>query len=143
MRTARAARRRPWSAEWPRRPGRTRCCARPRPPPRGRRGRSLDACSEDDDGVEVELAAHEATGYLRTLAGRDHAVEPFAGRTGDGDEDDVGVDAVEHGVDLVEAAEDGYALETAAAQARVVVHEADDLLAGGLAQLAEEAAAAA
>src|SRR6516162_3123561 len=116
MRTARAARRRPWPAEWPRRPGRTRCCARPRPPPRGRRGRSLDACSEDDDGVEIELAAHEATGYLRPLAGSDHAVEPLARSAGHRDEDDVGVDAVEHGLDLVEAAEHWHALEPPAPQ---------------------------
>src|SRR6516162_3227398 len=99
MRTARAARRRPWPAEWPRRPGRTRCCARPRPPPRGRRGRSLDACSENDDGVEIELAAHEATGYLRLLAGRDHAVQPLARGARHGDEDDVGPNAVADGAD--------------------------------------------
>ena len=69
------------------------------------------------------------------------AVEPVARRVRDRHEHGVGMRLREHPVDLVEPAEDGHALDPPAPQPRVVVDEADDLLARGLAQLAQQAAA--
>ena len=59
----------------------------------------------------------------------------------DRDEHGVGVRRSQDPLDVERPAADGHAEQPAAEQARVVVDEADDALARGLAQLAEQAAA--
>lgn len=93
----------------------------------------LDACPHDDDRIEIALAPHEAAGYIGSLAAADDGVQPLAGRMRNRDEDDVRPYLAEHALDLVETAQHGNALHPAAAQAGVVVDEADNLFARSLA----------
>src|SRR5262249_47128094 len=114
-------------------------CGRSLPRVRAAPPSSLADCAQDDAGIEVGLAAHESAGYLRLRATLDDKVEPLARRIRDGDKHGLGASRAEDPVDLVRTAEHRNTLETPAAKPRVVVHEADDHLAGRLAELAHEA----
>src|ERR1700749_1185304 len=87
---------------------------------------SVRSRSEDDAWIEVDLAVHEPAVDAGIGTGRDDRVEPFARRVRDRDEHDVRFGALEQAGDLGRAADDRDAVEAAAAQARVVVDEADD-----------------
>ena len=119
-----------------------------RPRPRGgrervrRRRRSLCAAPEDGDGVEVGLAPDEPAGHIDRGARAHDGVEPVARGLRDRDQHGVGLGGVEDPVDArASRRATGHALQPPAPQARVVVDEADDVLAGRLAELAEQAAA--
>src|SRR5262249_31867264 len=128
-------------AGWRGRPDRTRH-SRLRGRPARRPGRSLDARSQDDDRVEIELAADEPAAHVDALAAGDDGVETTTRRLRERDQHDVRPRLREYLRDLVEAAEHRHALHAPPPQLRIVVDEADDVLARSLAQLAQEAAAA-
>ena len=105
---------------------------------------SLGAGAEHDARIEVDLAPDEPAVDPGVGAGVDDRVEAIARRVRDRHEHDVRL------VPLRGAAasscvppSDRHAVDAPAAQARVVVDEADDALAGRLAQLAHQAAAGA
>ena len=68
-------------------------------------------------------------------------VEPRSRGVRDRDQDDIGIRSLEQPRHLVHRADDLHAVDAAAPQARVVVDEPDDTLAGGLAKLPHQAAA--
>src|SRR5579871_3932488 len=102
--------------------------------------RSFRHGAEDDARVEVEVTPDEPARDFGFAAGREHGVESLARRVGDRHEHDVGLCTDENSVELRGAAENLDAVHAASAQVRVVVHEAHDTLASGLAELAHEAA---
>src|SRR2546421_108704 len=98
------------------------------------------AGAEDDAGIEIGLATHEAAGYLCACAAFDDEVEPIAGSVGNRHEDGFGRGRVEDVLDLLRGAENGDTLKAPSAQAGVVVDEADDVFAARLSQLSQETA---
>src|SRR5579864_9372405 len=107
----------------------------------------LSACSLGGDaeryGVrDFDLAAHEAARYSSPLAGLQHSLQALLRRRGDRHQDGVGGKPADGPADVFETADDRDPLDAAAAQRGVVVDEADDALAGRLAQLAQQASSA-
>src|SRR5580765_1918098 len=94
---------------------------------------SVAGCPEDGVRIEVSVATNEAARHLRQRAGIDDQAEAFARSIGNRDENRVRARAREHSLDLSGPAEHGDALEPSARQLRIVVHEADYLLACRLA----------
>src|ERR1700693_4092665 len=94
---------------------------------------SVDSCAENGAGIEVGVATNEAARHLRERAGVDDQPEALARGVWNRDENAVRVHARENTLDLAGPREHGHALQPSPRQARIVVHEADDLLARGLA----------
>src|SRR5947199_10662376 len=105
--------------------------------------RSLAGGAEDDAWVEIGLAAHEPAGYLGPGAGLDDDVEALPRGVRDRHEHGLGARRREDALDVVDAADDGNALEAPPAQAPIVVDERDHRLARRLTELAQEASAGA
>src|SRR6476661_1922069 len=94
---------------------------------------SVAACAEDGVRIEVSVATNEAARHLRQCAGVDDQAEAFARSVGNRDEDRVRSRAGEDALDLSGSAEHEDALEPSPGQLRIVVDEADHLLAWRLA----------
>ena len=92
--------------------------------------------AENDARVEVGLAPYEAAGDIGARAGGDDRVEPVTPRRRDRDEDRIGRGRADDAPDLEAPAVHPHALQALATKPWVVVHEADDELAGALPQLA-------
>src|SRR5919197_6160345 len=105
-------------------------------------GRSVDGGAEDGTRIEVGLAPHEPARHLCQRAGVDDEAEPLARGIRNRHEDGVGPRSREDLLDRFEASENRRSLQAPAREARVVVDETDNLLARGLAELAQEAAPA-
>src|SRR5439155_23281094 len=107
-------------------------------------GGALIGCgAEHDARIEDLVASHEPARHVGERAGVDDEPELLARRIGNRDENRVRARPDEDRLDLHQSAQNGDALQPPAREARLVVDEADDLLAAGLAQLAEQASAAA
>src|SRR6202795_2934945 len=94
---------------------------------------SVGCCAEDGARIEVGFATDEAAGNLRKRARVDDQPEALARRVGNRDENGIRACARENSLDLSGAAQHGHALQSSPRQSRIVVHEADHLLAGRLA----------
>src|SRR4029077_7919523 len=101
-------------------------------------GGSVDGSAECDVGVEVRVAPDEAARQLGQSAGVHHEAESLPGSLGNRDEHGVRAGPRENQLDLAGVAQVRDALQPAPGQPRIVVDEADDLLAGCLTQFAEE-----
>src|SRR6266849_4349322 len=107
------------------------------------RSRSLGDDAERGSGIEVvDVTADEAARDARAPAGLEDCVQTLAWSIRNGHQDLVRRCASEGPADLVEAPDDGDALDPTPAQHRIVVDERDDALARCLSQLAQEASAA-
>src|SRR5207302_9038979 len=93
--------------------------------------------------IEVPVASHEPAGHGSERARIDDEPELLPRRIGNRDENRVRARPDEDRLDLHQSAQDEDALQAPPREARIIVDEADDLLAAGLAQLAQQAAAAA
>src|SRR5262249_59959060 len=92
------------------------------------RPRSLDSSgrAEDDGRVEIHVAADEAARDVGPAARLDHGVEARTFGVGDRHEHRLRLEAPERPADLLEVRDDWDALDAAAPEAGIVVHEADD-----------------
>src|ERR1700746_1341058 len=106
-------------------------------------GCSLRGDAERNGVRDFDLPAHEAARYRSPAARLQHPVELLAGGGGDRSESRGRRQAADRPADVPEAAGDRDTLDPPPPQRFVVVHEADDALAGRLPELAQEAATAA
>src|SRR5216683_3660776 len=97
---------------------------------------SVGGCAEHGARIEVGIAPDEATGHLGKRAGVDDQSEPLARSVGNRDENSVWLRAREDSLDLLGAAQHRHTLQPSPRKSWIVVHEAHDLFAGGLAKLA-------
>ena len=105
--------------------------------------RSLGGRPEHDTRVEVDLATNEPAGTSAAAQASTIASSRSSGASGIVTRTMSGRARSSTRSTLERAAEHGHALEAGACADRVVVDEADDLLARGLAQLAQQAPPAA
>ena len=94
---------------------------------------SVGCCAEDGARIEVGFATDEAAGNLRKRARVDDQPEALARGVGNRDEDSVWTCPRENSFDLSGAAQHRHSLQPSPRQPRIVIHEADHLLAGRLA----------
>src|SRR2546423_2405506 len=105
-------------------------------------GRSAAAGAQRRPRIDVDLPADELTVDMCLFASVAYEIEPFARRTGNRHQDDVGARLEDDPSHLVRGAQDGRAEQALPPEPRIVVDEADKLFAGCLAKLTCETPAA-
>src|SRR5215468_8613375 len=104
---------------------------------------SVGARAEHDARIQVGLPPHEPARHFGQRARIDDEPKPLVRGIGDRHEYRVRLHLGQHALDLEQPTQHGHTLQAPPREPRVVVDEADDLLAGGLAEFAQQAAAAA